>query len=230
MQCLIRIFTVKTCWNLLASLIAISVVRCYMVILTTSLALKVMLLISQQDISHCMRFPTMWYVRQAKAQSSMRIRAVWSEPLLVAKILSDIKLLTDHHLKFLCLTGGCTCSSESTHVKMPHCGNLMSRLKFMFIGETGKGIRTDWLKKLFNPLCIDGFFLLVWYIKLRMVHWIYQGVTGYICPIKLYFSFFLSKANSVLCGISSGSSLFDKVLLNESLVYIWLTHISLASF
>ena len=36
------------------------------------------------DISHGMRFPTMWYVRPAKAQISLRIRADWSEPLLVA--------------------------------------------------------------------------------------------------------------------------------------------------
>ena len=33
----------------------------------------------------------------------------------------NIKLLTEHHLEFLSLKGGCTGSSESTHVKMPHC-------------------------------------------------------------------------------------------------------------
>ena len=33
----------------------------------------------------------------------------------------SIKLLTEHHLKFLSLKGGCTGSSESTLVKMPHC-------------------------------------------------------------------------------------------------------------
>ena len=32
-----------------------------------------------------------------------------------------VKLLTEHYLEFLCLTGGCTGSSESTLVKMPHC-------------------------------------------------------------------------------------------------------------
>ena len=32
-----------------------------------------------------------------------------------------VKLLTEHHLEFLRLTGGCTGSSESTHVKIPHC-------------------------------------------------------------------------------------------------------------
>ena len=31
------------------------------------------------------------------------------------------KLLTEHHLEFLRLKGGCTGPSESTHVKMPHC-------------------------------------------------------------------------------------------------------------
>ena len=32
-----------------------------------------------------------------------------------------VKLLTEHHLKFVSLEGGCRGSSESTHVKMPHC-------------------------------------------------------------------------------------------------------------
>ena len=35
------------------------------------------------------RFPTMWYVRPAKPQISLRIRAVWSEPLLVAWVFYD---------------------------------------------------------------------------------------------------------------------------------------------
>ena len=38
----------------------------------------------------------------------------------------SVKLLTEHHLEFLSLTGGCTGWSESTHVKMPHC--LKSRV------------------------------------------------------------------------------------------------------
>ena len=29
--------------------------------------------------------------------------------------------MTEHHLEFLSLTGGCRGSSESTHVKIPHC-------------------------------------------------------------------------------------------------------------
>ena len=32
-----------------------------------------------------------------------------------------VKLLTEHHLEFLSLKGGCTGSSVSTHVKMAHC-------------------------------------------------------------------------------------------------------------
>ena len=32
-----------------------------------------------------------------------------------------VKLLTEHHLEFLSLKGGCRGSSESTHVKMTHC-------------------------------------------------------------------------------------------------------------
>ena len=32
-----------------------------------------------------------------------------------------VRLLTPHHLEFLCFKGGCKGSSESTLVKMPHC-------------------------------------------------------------------------------------------------------------
>ena len=32
-----------------------------------------------------------------------------------------VKQLTEHHLEFLSLKGGFRGSSESTHVKMPHC-------------------------------------------------------------------------------------------------------------
>ena len=32
-----------------------------------------------------------------------------------------VNLLTEHHLELLSLKGGCTGSTESTHVKMPHC-------------------------------------------------------------------------------------------------------------
>ena len=33
----------------------------------------------------------------------------------------SVKLLTEHHFEFLSFKGGCTGSSESTLVKMPHC-------------------------------------------------------------------------------------------------------------
>ena len=63
-----------------------------------------------------MRFPTMWYVQPAKAQTSLRIRTVRSEPSMNIKLLTYI-----HYLEFLSLKWGCTYLSESTLVKMPHC-------------------------------------------------------------------------------------------------------------
>ena len=33
----------------------------------------------------------------------------------------SVKLLTEYHLEFLSLKGGCTGSSKSIHVKMPYC-------------------------------------------------------------------------------------------------------------
>ena len=68
-----------------------------------------------------MRFPTVWYVRPAKHQISLRTCPVWSGPLLVART-SD-KLLIQHHSVLLSLKGGggCAGSSVSALVKMPHC-------------------------------------------------------------------------------------------------------------
>ena len=39
-----------------------------------------------------------------------------------------VKLLTEHHLEFLSLTGGCRGSSESTLVEMSIVGNLMPNM------------------------------------------------------------------------------------------------------
>ena len=41
-----------------------------------------------------------------------------------------VKLLTEHHLRFLSLKGGCTGTSKSTLVKTPHCWK--SRVKAHF--------------------------------------------------------------------------------------------------
>ena len=68
-----------------------------------------------------MRFPTMWYVPPEKAQTSLRIHTVWSEPFFSLEYSMTVKLLTEQHLEFLNLKGGCTGSSETVHVKMPDC-------------------------------------------------------------------------------------------------------------
>ena len=47
-----------------------------------------------------------------------------------------VKLLTEHHLEFLSFKGGCRGSSESTHIKMPHC----TRLKLLFRSILLKGM------------------------------------------------------------------------------------------
>ena len=46
----------------------------------------------------------------------------------------NVKLLTEHQLEFLRLKGGCTGSSESTHVKMPHCWKSCATAHIFFIG------------------------------------------------------------------------------------------------
>ena len=60
-------------------------------------------------MSRDMRFPTMWYASDQPAHTRSLIKALYS---------TSVKLLSEHHLKFLSFKGG---SSESTLVKMPHC-------------------------------------------------------------------------------------------------------------
>ena len=68
-------------------------------------------------MSHDIRFATMWYVRPAKAQISASDQSLCKS----LEYFLSVKLLTEHHLELLSLKGGCTSSSESTLVKMPHC-------------------------------------------------------------------------------------------------------------
>ena len=77
---------------------------------------------TEHNMNQCMRFPTMWYVRPAKPQisQSAHMRSLIRAFASRLDILS-VKLQTEHHLEFLILKGGCRGSSESIHVKMPHC-------------------------------------------------------------------------------------------------------------
>ena len=49
------------------------------------------------------------------------------------------KLLTGHNLKFLSLKGGFQGPSESIRAKMPHFGNLKSRLNYVYLTKIYKG-------------------------------------------------------------------------------------------
>ena len=56
-----------------------------------------------------------------------------------------VKLLTEHHLEFLSLKGGCRGSSESTHVKIPHCwkSHVVAHFKIVqpLVGKTVTRLR-----------------------------------------------------------------------------------------
>ena len=50
-----------------------------------------------------------------------------------------VKLLTEHHLECLILKVGCRGSSESTHVKMPHCWKSHALAHFEGVDDNGAG-------------------------------------------------------------------------------------------
>ena len=67
----------------------------------------------------------MWYVKQ---QQSLRSACAYTQSdqsiCQPFEYSMNVKLLTEQHLEFLSLAGGCTGSFESTLVKMPHCWKL----------------------------------------------------------------------------------------------------------
>ena len=46
-----------------------------------------------------------------------------------------VKLLTEHHLEFIILKGGCTGSSESIQVKIPHCWKSHAKAQNFLVSE-----------------------------------------------------------------------------------------------
>ena len=76
------------------------------------------------DLSRDMRSPTMWYVRPAKPQISLRIKIV--------------KLLTENHFKFLSKKEAAE-ARPSLHMSKCHIvGNLMSHLISIFLSAKWK--------------------------------------------------------------------------------------------
>ena len=57
------------------------------------------------------------------------------ESELCHEISNNVKLLNEHYLEFLSLTGGCTGSSESTLVKIPHCWKSHVKAQLYFTGD-----------------------------------------------------------------------------------------------
>ena len=76
---------------------------------------------SFKDVSRSMRFPTMWFVRQQSLRSACAYAQSDQSLCKSLEYSVSVKLLTEHHLEFLSLKGGCTGSSECTLIKMPHC-------------------------------------------------------------------------------------------------------------
>ena len=58
-----------------------------------------------------------------------------------------VKLLSEHHLEFLSLNGGCTGWSESTLVKMPHFWKSHVKAHIEVEGAQGPGrFKMEWKK------------------------------------------------------------------------------------
>ena len=66
-----------------------------------------------------------------------------------------VKLLTEHHLEFLCLKGGCKGSSESTLVKMSNCWKSHATAHIQKISQ---GIHFSYEKEHTDMVMLSGVF------------------------------------------------------------------------
>ena len=70
-----------------------------------------------------------------------------------------LKLLTEHHLEFLSLKGGCTGSSESTLVKIPHCWKSRATAHIVLITSIENILSKENLRLYVSPIstrCSNG--------------------------------------------------------------------------
>ena len=67
-----------------------------------------------------MGFPTMWYVRQQTFRPACAYAQSDQSLCKLLEYSMTVNLLTEQHLGFLSLKGGCTVLSESTPVKKSH--------------------------------------------------------------------------------------------------------------
>ena len=83
-----------------------------------------------------MRFPTMWYVRPARLRPACAYAQSDQSLCCSLEYFMNFKLLTEHHLEFFSLKEGCIGSSESIHVKMPHCWKSHVTAQLVFVTFT----------------------------------------------------------------------------------------------
>ena len=111
----------------------------------------------------------------------------------------SVKLLSEHHLGILSLTGGFTGSSESTLVKMPHCWKSHVTAQMMNVKTVFPCHAT--LMDLFVQLLIYCYILLSinMYVRLRNSKWIickrFQYLEVALCirkPWRDIFTYYLS--------------------------------------
>ena len=102
------------------------------------------------------------------------------------KYFMIVKLLTEHHLRFLSLTGGCTDWSESTLVKMPHCwkSHVTAQISSVYDQKMAQARFCNAVLTVLSYFTIISLWLLTDRSKAVLLLWIfYVFVLSYVCYV-----------------------------------------------
>ena len=98
----------------------------------------------------------MWYVRPAKAQTSLAYAQSDQSLYLSLEYSMTVQLLAEQLLEFLSFTGSCACSSESVYVKMPHCWKSHVLAQIPYISDLSSALLSQGKGASFVPSPATG--------------------------------------------------------------------------
>ena len=145
-------------------------------------------------------------------QQSLRSACTYAQSdqshCLLLEYSISAKLLTEHLLEVLSLTGGCTCWSESTLVKMPHCWKSHDTVHL-----------SDWhnstlclLANFASLSILSRFFKIIFFFSKNLSIIYHQSIKQYHSRLKQ------PSATEILCNFENSTCALLKYIMGSTIL------------